>query len=108
MLHANGIKERVDSLGFAFISADHQLFPASNGHDILKDVQDLVSFIKNNAITSFDKPIQLDADNYAISGAIAGGFIAYLAVVHVWVPKHKYWYPYATRVNALSSAHSSS
>jgi acetyl esterase/lipase len=84
---------RVVSSGFAFISADYQLMPPANGHDILDDIKDLFTFLRHNLNTLLDDhctlvKFHIDPTSIAVAGTSAGGFCAYLAAIHA-VPKPK-------------------
>ncbi|KAF9530285.1 alpha/beta-hydrolase [Crepidotus variabilis] len=74
--------ERVLGLGFVFLSADHQLMPAATGHDIVQDMKDLFSFIKEKEISGLGKCIRVDADKIVVAGSSAGGLLAFLAGIH--------------------------
>jgi len=72
----------VISLGYGFISADYQLLPPATGHDIVKDIRDVFSFITGNAIVDKNMRIKGDPDRLAVAGSSAGGLCAYLAALH--------------------------
>ncbi|KAF8885678.1 Alpha/Beta hydrolase protein [Gymnopilus junonius] len=78
----NWLQKRVNSLGFVFISADYQLLPPSTAHDIVKDIQDLFSFITRNEIKTGEVTFKADGDRIAVCGSSAGGLCAYLAVMN--------------------------
>jgi acetyl esterase/lipase len=85
--------DRVTEMGYAFISADHQLIPSSTGHDILRDILDLFTFLGDDLNTLLDQsqsPVafHIDPENVAVSGTSSGGLCAYIAAMHA-VPKPK-------------------
>ncbi|KDR82927.1 hypothetical protein GALMADRAFT_859394 [Galerina marginata CBS 339.88] len=82
------LQKRVISLGYAFISADYRLIPPSTGHDIVKDIQDLFTFIKETEMKNGLRSFKVDPNKIAVSGSSAGGLCAYLAATHC-VPKPK-------------------
>jgi len=73
-------------LGFAFLSADYQLLPPATGHDIVSDVQDLLSFLGGQGVTfpAFTAEAQrqvsckINTDALVLAGSSAGGLCAYL------------------------------
>jgi dienelactone hydrolase len=93
--------ERVTSAGYAFISADYQLLPPATGHEIAKDIQDLLGFVvdlaisfpSNQEMVNGSGPInfmfKIDPEAIAVSGSSAGGLCAYLAAMHCTSPKPK-------------------
>lgn len=93
--------ERVTSAGCAFISADYRLLPPATGHEIAKDIQDLLRFVVDTAIPlpsnqeiaegrgSIGFSFQIDPDAIAVAGSSAGGLCAYLAAMHCSSPKPK-------------------
>ncbi|KII90934.1 hypothetical protein PLICRDRAFT_106618 [Plicaturopsis crispa FD-325 SS-3] len=97
------LQTRVSAAGYAFISADYRLMPPSTGHDILSDIQDLVSFLAHQANGLLDNtfknmeldsssdcgwPFRLLPDAIAVAGTSAGGLCAYLAAMHA-MPRPK-------------------
>ncbi|CAA7262899.1 unnamed protein product [Cyclocybe aegerita] len=76
------LQKRVLSLGFIFISADYELIPPSNGHNIAKNLQDLFCFLSRNAIKSEGRAFHVDTERITVSGSSAGGLCAYLAAIH--------------------------
>ncbi|KAF8229677.1 alpha/beta-hydrolase [Tricholoma matsutake] len=95
------LHERVTSAGCAFISADYRLLPPATGHEIAKDIQDLLRFVVDTAIPlpsnqeiaegrgSIGFSFQIDPDAIAVAGSSAGGLCAYLAAMHCSSPKPK-------------------
>ena len=79
---------RVTALGYAFVSADYQLLPPATGEDIVKDIQDIFSFLVKIDIKDFRCTFKIDPDAMAVAGSSAGGLCAYLAAMHV-SPKPK-------------------
>lgn len=76
------IVERVLDLGYVFLSADYQLMPPASGHDIVRDIQDLIAFLKDKEITGLERPFRVDLNRYAVSGCSSGGLCAYLAAIN--------------------------
>lgn len=71
------------SLGFIFISADYQLLPPATGHDIVKDLQDLFTFITETELSDASQNrYRVDPERIAVSGSSAGGLCTYLAAMH--------------------------
>jgi len=81
-INSHGDLDRVISLGYGFISTDYQLLPPATGHDIVKDIQDVFSFITGNAVVDKNMRIKGDPDRLAVAGSSAGGLCAYLAALH--------------------------
>ncbi|KAF8150740.1 Alpha/Beta hydrolase protein [Crassisporium funariophilum] len=82
------LQKRVNSLGYAFISADHQLLPGT-GHDMLNDVRDLFKYIAENHFTYRKTTFEIDPEKIVVAGGCSGGFLAQLAAVHITSPKPK-------------------
>ena len=80
---------RVTALGYAFVSADYQLLPPATGEDIVKDIQDIFSFLVKIDIKDFRCTFKIDPDAMAVAGSSAGGLCAYLAAMHCVSPKPK-------------------
>lgn len=82
---------RVTALGYAFVSADYQLLPPATGEDIVKDIQDIFSFLVTVKIDIKDSrcTFKIDPDAMAVAGSSAGGLCAYLAAMHCVSPKPK-------------------
>ncbi|KAF9524268.1 Alpha/Beta hydrolase protein [Crepidotus variabilis] len=74
--------ERVLELGLVFISVDYQLMPPASGYDMVKDIQDLITFLANNEITGLERPVRINPDRIAVSGTSGGGLCVYLAAMH--------------------------
>jgi alpha/beta hydrolase fold len=91
----------VTSAGYAFISADYQLLPPATGHEIAKDMQDLLKFVVETTISLPSNPemvdesgpigfaFKIDPEAIAVAGSSAGGLCAYLAAMHCASPKPK-------------------
>lgn len=84
------------SAGYAFVSTDYQLMPPATGHDVLKDIRDLWSFVTSGReiivpISDKNPPFRfkIDADAIVVAGTSAGGLCAYLAAVHCDSPRPK-------------------
>ena len=82
-------KGRVTALGYAFVSADYQLLPPATGEDIVKDIQDIFSFLVKIDIKDSHYTYKIDPDAMAVAGSSAGGLCAYLAAMHCVSPKPK-------------------
>jgi acetyl esterase/lipase len=80
---------RVIALGYAFVSADYQLLPPATGEDIVKDIQDVFSFLVKINIKEPHCTFKIDPDAMAVAGSSAGGLCAYLAAMHCVSPKPK-------------------
>lgn len=79
---------RLSGQGVAFISADYRLLSPSTGHDILEDIQDLFSYVRNDlnsALTeaSGNPGLKINVDALGVAGTSAGGLCAYLCAIHV-------------------------
>ncbi|KAF8073983.1 Alpha/Beta hydrolase protein, partial [Lyophyllum atratum] len=101
------LQKRTAAAGYAFISADYQLMTPATGHDILRDIQDLLTFVtsrdielpsltvsgdathvlNNGNLSSVPKSFSVDPDAIAVAGTSAGGLCAYLAAMHCVSPK---------------------
>jgi acetyl esterase/lipase len=73
-----------------FVTADYRLLFPRNGHDILEDIKDFFLFLKRRlpkrppgANTSDDVPrdMEVDLDRIIVTGASAGGYLAYLSAL---------------------------
>ena len=82
-------EDRVTALGYAFVSADYQLLPPATGEDIVKDIQDIFSFLVGIDIKDLHCTFKIDPDAMAVAGSSAGGLCAYLAAMHCVSPKPK-------------------
>ena len=80
---------RVIALGYAFVSADYQLLPPATAEDIVKDIQDVFSFLVKIDIKDAYGTFKIDPDAMAVAGSSAGGLCAYLAAIHCVSPKPK-------------------
>jgi hypothetical protein len=93
--------ERVTSAGYAFISPDYQLLPQATGHEIAKDIQDLLKFVVDRTFplpskqemvegaVPLDRTFKVNPEAIAVAGSSAGGLCAYLAAMHCVLPKPK-------------------
>ncbi|VDB96091.1 unnamed protein product [Peniophora sp. CBMAI 1063] len=78
--------ERLAKEGIAFISADYRLMPPSYGPDILSDVLDVLTFIRddlNGALDTKGLTLSIDPERIGVSGTSAGSLCAYLAAAHL-------------------------
>jgi acetyl esterase/lipase len=82
-------EDRVTALGYAFVSADYQLLPPATGDNIVKDIQDVFSFLVKIDIKDPHCTFKIDPDAMAVAGSSAGGLCAYLAAMHCVSPKPK-------------------
>ncbi|KAG6810799.1 hypothetical protein H0H92_010277 [Tricholoma furcatifolium] len=85
------LHDRATKAGYAFISADYRLLPASTGHDIIEDVQDVLRFSVSREF-SFPESVGsfvVNPDAIAVTGSSAGGLCTYLAAMHCTSPKPK-------------------
>ncbi|KAF8810216.1 alpha/beta-hydrolase [Phlegmacium glaucopus] len=85
----NWLKSRVTALGYAFVSADYQLLPPATGEDIVKDIQDVFSFLVKIDIKNAHCTFKINPNAMAVAGSSAGGLCAYLAAMHCVSPKPK-------------------
>lgn len=72
----------------AFLSADYRLLLPSTGHEILEDIQDLFSYIRNDlnsalAWATGTPKLKIDTDAICVAGTSAGGLCAYLCAIHL-------------------------
>ena len=72
------MRKGVQKYGFACISADYRFAPQVHVKDILDDVKDCISFIRNDLSKHVDKDA-IDPSRLAVSGSSAGGYLALLA-----------------------------
>ncbi|KAJ7701466.1 Alpha/Beta hydrolase protein [Mycena rosella] len=88
----NWLKARIVSAGYVFISADYRLIPSVTLHDIIEDIQDAFSFLRQDGLcfktADGDVPFGVDPASIAVAGSSAGGLCAYMAALHV-SPKPK-------------------
>ncbi|KAG6810800.1 hypothetical protein H0H92_010278 [Tricholoma furcatifolium] len=85
------LHDRATKAGYAFISADYRLLPASTGHDVIEDVRDVLRFSVSrefNFPESFGSFL-VNPDAIAVTGSSAGGLCAYLTAMHCTSPKPK-------------------
>ncbi|THH27996.1 hypothetical protein EUX98_g6191 [Antrodiella citrinella] len=64
------LKDRLNSLGILFISADYRLIPPASGLDLVDDICDIFKFLS------------VDRSRIAVAGTSSGGLCAYLAALH--------------------------
>jgi len=83
------LKNRVTALGYAFVSVDYRLLPPATGEDIVKDIQDVFSFLVKIDIRDTHCTFKVNPDAMAVAGTSAGGLCAYLAAMHCNSPKPK-------------------
>lgn len=88
--------ERITSSGIAFISADYRLIPPCTGHDVLRDIEDLFTFLSaslNTRLLSLEpnhnhpsnrNVFKIDPERIGVAGSSAGGLCAYLAAAHAF------------------------
>ena len=79
---------RLSGQGVAFLSADYRLLSPSTGHDILEDIQDLFTYIRNDlnsalAEAAGNSGLKVNADAIGVAGTSAGGLCAYLCAIHL-------------------------
>ncbi|KAJ7079722.1 Alpha/Beta hydrolase protein [Mycena belliarum] len=83
----NWLKDRIVAAGYVFLSADYRLLPSVTVHQILDDIQDLFSFLRQDELcfktSDEDVRFGLDPLSIAVAGSSAGGYCAYLAAAHV-------------------------
>ena len=74
--------------GILFISADHRLLYPSHAFDIIKDVEDLFTFLASPSFSETHLPagVTLDANRIAVSGESGGGYATRAAGISA-VPK---------------------
>ncbi|KAJ7780730.1 Alpha/Beta hydrolase protein [Mycena maculata] len=85
------MKARMVAAGFVFISADYRLLPSATLHDIIDDIKDLFSFLRQDDLvfkTDGGAQFGVDSTSIAVAGSSAGGLCAYLAAIHA-SPKPK-------------------
>jgi len=68
----NGLKEKLLTAGIAVISADYRLVPETKLDEILKDVGDVVRWVKTNG----SKRLNINTDKIAVIGGSSGGYLA--------------------------------
>jgi acetyl esterase/lipase len=71
------------------VSVDYQLLPPATGEDIVKDIQDVFSFLVKIDIKDAHCTFKINPDAMAVAGSSAGGLCAYLAAMHCNSPKPK-------------------
>ncbi|ORY53990.1 Alpha/Beta hydrolase protein [Leucosporidium creatinivorum] len=83
-------KDALDA-GFAVISPDYTLLTPRTAHDTLEDVKDLFSWIQdklNPLLAGAGSQHLINTSKVAVSGASAGGYLAYLSATQV-LPRPK-------------------
>ncbi|KAJ7451689.1 alpha/beta-hydrolase [Mycena latifolia] len=84
----NWMKDRIVAAGYVFISADYRLLPSVTLHDILQDIKDLFSFLRQDDLSfktgDGGQHFGIDPMSIAVAGSSAGGLCAYLAAAHVF------------------------
>lgn len=75
---AKHFRRGVNKYGFACISADYRLAPQASVNEILDDVRDCISFIREDLESHVDDGA-IDVSRLAVSGSSAGGYLALLA-----------------------------
>jgi acetyl esterase/lipase len=68
----NQLKEEFLKENYAVISADYRLAPETKLNEILKDVQDLIKWLRKNGLQEFN----IDTNKIAVVGGSAGGYLA--------------------------------
>ncbi|GLB38669.1 putative alpha/beta hydrolase fold [Lyophyllum shimeji] len=96
------LHKRATAAGYAFISADYQLVTPATGHEIVRDIQDLLEFLATLEVPAGEDPqarthsegqvqpsfsYKIDPEAMAVAGSSAGGLCAYLAAMHCDSPK---------------------
>ncbi|MDR2914542.1 MAG: alpha/beta hydrolase [Tannerella sp.] len=66
------LKEQLLANGYAVVSADYRLAPETKLDEILKDVSDVIKWIKQNGQQKYN----IDTDKVAVAGGSAGGYLA--------------------------------
>ena len=72
------MRKAVQKYGLAVISADYRFAPQVHVKDILEDVKDCISFIRNDLSRQIGND-KIDGSRLAVSGSSAGGYLALLA-----------------------------
>lgn len=68
----NPLKEKLLANGYAVVSADYRLAPETKLDEILKDVSDVIKWIKLNGQQKYN----IDTGKIAVAGGSAGGYLA--------------------------------
>lgn len=68
----NDIKEKLLASNYAVVSADYRLAPETKLHEILKDVSDIIKWLRENGFQEFN----IDTNKIAVAGGSAGGYLA--------------------------------
>ena len=68
----NQLKEKFLKENFAVVSADYRLAPETKLNEILKDVQDLIKWLREKGLQEFN----IDTNKIAVVGGSAGGYLA--------------------------------
>jgi acetyl esterase/lipase len=76
------MRRAVQKYKLAVISADYRLAPQATVEEILSDVQDCVTFIRND-LSSQVSAGSIDTTRLAVSGSSAGGYLALLAGLYI-------------------------
>lgn len=66
------LKDRLLESGYAVISADYRLVPETKLDQILTDVSDIISWIRENGLEKFN----INTNQIAVAGGSAGGYLA--------------------------------
>ncbi|KAF9240276.1 alpha/beta-hydrolase [Melanogaster broomeanus] len=92
------LQKRLSRHGCIFISVDYRLIPPSHGHDIVDDIRDAFTFVRNTLNSLLDREAaeaetngtqcstrrcRVDPDAIGVAGTSAGGLCAYLAAIHI-------------------------
>ena len=65
------------------------MLPPATGEDIVKDIQDVFSFLVKIDIKDAHGTFKVNPDAMAVAGSSAGGLCAYLAAMHCNSPRPK-------------------
>ena len=68
----DNIKEKLLASNYAVVSADYRLAPETKLHEILKDVSDIIKWLRENGFQEFN----IDTNKIAVAGGSAGGYLA--------------------------------
>jgi len=66
------LKEKFQANGYAVVSADYRLAPETKLDEILKDVNDVMKWIRQNGQEKYN----IDTSKIAVAGGSAGGYLA--------------------------------
>jgi acetyl esterase/lipase len=67
------IKDKLLAANYAVISADYRLAPETKLGEMLKDVSDLIKWLRENGLREFN----IDTNKIAVAGGSAGGYLAF-------------------------------